>query len=106
MWRAARTVRTPSSPTTAAATGIAPSAGRRRKAVARRTRGRAIAGAYFHVVFTLPEPIAAVAYQNKAVIYDLLFKAAAEATLTIAADPKHLGARISVAAVLHTWGWP
>jgi Putative transposase/Transposase zinc-binding domain len=59
---------------------------------------------YFHVVFTLPEPIAAVAYQNKAVIYDLLFKAAAEATLTIAADPKHLGARIGITAVLHTWG--
>ena len=59
---------------------------------------------YFHVVFTLPEPIAAVAYQNKAVIYDLLFKAAAEATLTVAADPKHLGARIGITAVLHTWG--
>jgi hypothetical protein len=59
---------------------------------------------YFHVVFTLPEPIAAVAYQNKAVIYDLLFKAAAEATLTIAADPKHLGARIGITAILHTWG--
>ena len=59
---------------------------------------------YFHVVFTLPAPIAAIAYQNKAVIYDLLFKAAAEATLTIAADPKHLGARIAITAVLHTWG--
>jgi len=47
---------------------------------------------YFHLVFTLPGPIADIAYQNKAVIYDLLFKAAAEATLTIAADPKHLGA--------------
>ena len=67
--------------------------GRRRKAVAGRTRGQAAAGALLGVVFTLPEPIAAVAYQNKAVIYDLLFKAAAEATLTIAADPKHLGAR-------------
>jgi hypothetical protein len=59
---------------------------------------------YFHVVFTLPSPIADIAYQNKAVIYDLLFKAAAEATLTIAADPKHLGARIGLTAVLHTWG--
>jgi hypothetical protein len=49
---------------------------------------------YFHVVFTLPGPIADIACQNKAVIYDLLFKAAAEATLTIASDPKHLGARI------------
>ena len=59
---------------------------------------------YFHVVFTLPGPIADIAYQNKAVIYDLLFKAAAETTLTIAADPKHLGARIGITAVLHTWG--
>src|SRR6059036_3787207 len=59
---------------------------------------------YFHVVFTLPGPAADIAYQNKAVIYDLLFKAAAEATLTIAADPKHLGANIGITAVLHTWG--
>ncbi len=59
---------------------------------------------YFHVVFTLPGPIADIAYQNKAVIYDLLFKAAAEATLTIAADPKHLGASIGITAVLHSWG--
>ena len=59
---------------------------------------------YFHVVFTLPAPVADTAYQNKAVIYDLLFKAAADTTLTIAADPKHLGARIGITAVLHTWG--
>ena len=59
---------------------------------------------YFHVVFTLPAAIADIAYQNKAVIYDLLFKAAAETMLTIAADPKHLGARIGLTAVLHTWG--
>jgi hypothetical protein len=59
---------------------------------------------YFHVVFTLPAAIADLAYPNKAVIYDLLFKAAAETTLTIAADPKHLGARIGFTAVLHTWG--
>jgi Transposase zinc-binding domain/Putative transposase len=59
---------------------------------------------YFHVVFTLPGPIADIAYQNKAVIYDLLFKAATDATLTIAADPKRLGARIGISAVLHTWG--
>jgi Putative transposase len=57
---------------------------------------------YFHVVFTLPSAIGDVAYQNKAVIYDLLFKAAAETMLTIAADPKHLGARIGITAVLHT----
>ena len=59
---------------------------------------------YYHVVFTLPAPIADIAYQNKAVIYDILFKAAAETLLTIAADPKHLGARIGLTAVLHTWG--
>jgi hypothetical protein len=59
---------------------------------------------YFHIVFTLPAPIGDIAYQNKAVIYDLLFRAAAETMLTIAADPKHLGARIAITAVLHTWG--
>jgi len=59
---------------------------------------------YFHVVFTLPASIADIAYHNKAVIYDLLFTASAETLLTIAADPKHLGARIGVTAVLHTWG--
>ena len=59
---------------------------------------------YYHVVFTLPAPIGDIAYQNKAVIYDLLFKASAETLITIAADPKHLGARIGVTSVLHTWG--
>jgi Putative transposase/Transposase zinc-binding domain len=59
---------------------------------------------YFHVVFTLPAPIADIAYQNKAVVYDLLLKTAAETLITIAADPKHLGARIGLTAVLHTWG--
>src|SRR5437899_5137746 len=59
---------------------------------------------YFHVVFTLPEEIAALAYQNKEVIYGLLFRAAAETLRTIAADPKHLGAEIGFLAVLHTWG--
>jgi len=59
---------------------------------------------YFHLVFTLPTEIADIAYQNKAVVYDLLFKASSEALLTIAADPKHLGARIGLTAVLHTWG--
>ena len=59
---------------------------------------------YFHVVYTLPGAIADIAYQNKAVIYDILFKASAEATITIAADPKHLGARIGMTSVLHTWG--
>jgi hypothetical protein len=60
--------------------------------------------AYYHVVFTLPAPIADIAYHNKAEIYAILFKAAAETLLTIAADPKHLGARIGFIAVLHTWG--
>ena len=59
---------------------------------------------YFHVVFSLPAQIADIAYQNKAVIYDLLFKASSQATLTIAADPKHLGAHIGILSVLHTWG--
>jgi hypothetical protein len=60
--------------------------------------------AYFHVVFTLPAAIAAIAYQNKAAIYDILFTASAETMIAIAADPKHLGARIGITAVLHTWG--
>ncbi len=59
---------------------------------------------YFHVVFTLPEQLAALALQNKRVIYNLLFRAAAETLRTIAADPKHLGAEIGFLAVLHTWG--
>ena len=63
-----------------------------------------LSGEYYHVVFTLPAPIADIAYQNKAVIYNILFQAAAETLLIIAADPKHLGARIGVTMVLHTWG--
>jgi Putative transposase/Transposase zinc-binding domain len=59
---------------------------------------------YYHVVFTLPAPIADIAYQNKAVLYDLLFKVSAETMLTIAANPKHLGGRIGITSVLHTWG--
>jgi hypothetical protein len=59
---------------------------------------------YYHVVFTLPVPIGQIAYTNKAVVYGLLFQAAAETLLTIAADPKHLGARIGLTMVLHTWG--
>ena len=60
--------------------------------------------AYFHVVFTVPGAIGDIAYQNKALVYNLLFKAAAETLLTIGADPKHLGARLGLVAVLHTWG--
>jgi hypothetical protein len=59
---------------------------------------------YYHVVFTLPAPIADIAYQNKAVVYGLLFDVAAETLLRIAADPKHLGASIGATLVLHTWG--
>jgi Putative transposase/Transposase zinc-binding domain len=59
---------------------------------------------YFHVVFTLPARIAAIAYQNKAVVYDLLFKASSQTMLTIAADPKRLGVKIGFTSVLHSWG--
>jgi len=59
---------------------------------------------YFHVVFTLPAEISPIAYQNKAVVYDLLLRTAAETLLTIAADPKYLGARIGATTVLHSWG--
>ena len=59
---------------------------------------------YFHVVFTVPQEIAAIAYQNKRVVYNILFRSTAETLTTIAADPKHLGAQIGFFAVLHTWG--
>jgi hypothetical protein len=59
---------------------------------------------YYHVVFTLPAAIADIAYQNKAVIYDLLLKVSAQTMITIAADPKRLGAKVGITSVLHTWG--
>ncbi|MCB1510398.1 MAG: IS91 family transposase [Hyphomicrobiaceae bacterium] len=59
---------------------------------------------YFHVVFSLPAEIAEIAYQNKGLVYDLLFKVSADVMMTIAADPQHLGARIAITSVLHTWG--
>ena len=59
---------------------------------------------YFHVVFTVPAQVAEIAFQNKAAVYAILFKAASEALRVAAADPKHLGAEIGVVAVLHTWG--
>ncbi|TIT81498.1 MAG: transposase, partial [Mesorhizobium sp.] len=59
---------------------------------------------YFHVVFTVPDEIAAIAFQNPATVYDILFRATAETLRTIAADPQHLGAQIGFFAVLHTWG--
>ena len=105
MSRAAMTAPTWRSPTTPAATAIAPSVRARRpwrgSPTARPTCCRS---PDYHVVFTLPAAIGAIAYQNKAVVYDILFKTAAETLLTIAADPKHLGARIGLTSVLHTWG--
>ena len=59
---------------------------------------------YYHIVFTLPTAVADIAYQNKATVYDLLFKASSETLITIAADPRHLGARVGAISVLHTWG--
>ena len=59
---------------------------------------------YFHVVFTLPAPAGQIAFQNKAVVYAILFRTAAEALTTIGADPRHLGAQLGITAVLHTWG--
>ena len=59
---------------------------------------------YFHVVFTLPAKIAQIAYWNKKAVYDLLFRASAETVLTLATDPRRLGARLGMTAVLHTWG--
>ena len=59
---------------------------------------------YYHVVFTLPAQISDIAYQNKRTIYNILFSAAAKTLQIIGADPKHLGARVGVTAVLHTWG--
>ena len=59
---------------------------------------------YYHLVFTLPAAVADIAYHNKATVYDLLFKASSEALMTIATDPKHLGARVGTISVLHTWG--
>src|SRR6202047_4501425 len=107
MSRAARAARTRSSRTTAAATGIARSARARRRGSGWKSgengyyRRHTSTYANRH---TLPCPNADIAYQNKAVIYDILFKASAETMITIAADPKHLGARIGITSVLHTWG--
>ena len=79
--------------------------GQRRPALARElSQADLLPVEYYHVVFTLPAPISAIAYYNKAVIYDLLFDVAAETLRTIAADPRHLGAQIGVTLVLHTWG--
>ena len=104
MSSAARIAATAASLTTRVATAIAPSArGAARDWLAAREADLLPVG-YFHLVFTLPAEIAPIAYQNKAVVYDLLFRTAAETLLTIAAHPKHLGARIGATAVLHSWG--
>ena len=107
MSRAARTrsALTPSSPTTAAATGIAPSVRALRHASGWPSARPSCCRCRTFMWCTRCRPRSRdIAYQNKAVIYDLLFKASAETTLTIAADPKHLGARIGFISVLHTWG--
>ena len=104
MSRVARSARTRSSPITAAVTALPKCQGAAAKEWLAAREAELLPVPYFHVVYTLPGAIRDIAYQNKAVIYDLLFKAAAEATLTIAADPKRLGARIAITAVLHSWG--
>ena len=99
--------RTARSRTIVAATGTARSARARRQRTGwRRARPMWLCCRcrIIHVVFTLPAAVADIAYQNKAVIYDLLFKASAETLITIAADPRHFGARIGITSVLHTWG--
>jgi hypothetical protein len=113
MSSAARTAATAASPTTRAATAPPPSRG---AGYCPKCQGAAaqdwlaareadlLPVGYFHLVFTLPAEIAPIAYQNKAVAYDLLFRAAAETLLTIAADLKHLGACLGATAVLHSWG--
>ena len=93
------------SPTTPAATDTARSARRApRKRWLEARQADLLPVEYYHVVFTLPAPISAIAYTNKEIIYGLLFDIAAETLRTIAADPKHLGARIGTTLVLHTWG--
>src|SRR5215813_5724324 len=105
MSSAARIAATAASPTTHVATAIAQSVRARWPRIGwRPARPDLLPVGYFHVVFTLPAEIAPIAYQNKAVVYDLLLRTAAETLLTIAADPKHLGARIGATAVLHSWG--
>ena len=95
--RAATSAPTPPSPTTPAATGIVRSARALRRRIGSRIgEAELLPVPYYHVVFTLPARSRSIAFQNKAVVYDLLFKASAETLLTIAADPKHLGARIGL----------
>ena len=90
--------------TTRVVTGTVPSARVVRAQRKRGTPGRSAPVEYYHVVFTLPAPVSEIAYTNKSVIYSLLFRTAAETLQMIAADPRHLGARIGLTLVLHTWG--
>jgi len=78
--------------------------GRRSSHMAGRARSRSAAGRLLSCRVHAPTEVADIAWQNKAIVYDLLFRTAAETMMTIAADPKHLGARIGITAVLHTWG--
>src|SRR4029077_19914602 len=105
MSRAPRIARTNASPTIPAATVTARSVRARRRGNGSPSARRGFCWfPTYHVVFTWPASIGAIAFQNKAALYDLLFRSAAETLITIAADPKHLGARIGLTAVLHTWG--
>src|SRR5215831_8988429 len=106
MSNAARTARTCASATIPAATGTAPSARLWRPRSGWPTARPNSCPCPISMSSTLRGPIAEIAYQNKAVVYDLLLKIAAKTLITIAADPKHLGARIGLTAVLHTWGSP
>ena len=93
------------SPTTRAAIGIARSVREPRESIGWRIdEAELLPVPYFHVVFTLPPPVAAIAFQNKAVVYAILFKSAVEAMTTLAANPRRLGAKIGGLAILHTWG--
>src|SRR5215831_1080243 len=94
----------PRSPTTPAATGIAPCQGAASRRWLAERETELLPVPYFHAVYTLPSELRDIAYQNKRAVYNLLMKAAAETTLSIAGDPKRLGVRIGVTAVLHTWG--
>ncbi len=91
-------------PPTRAATGIARSEGQARAEWLAARQAELLPVPHFHVVFTLPAPVAEIAFPNKATVYAILFRTAAETLRTIAADPKHLGAEIGLVAVLHTWG--
>jgi hypothetical protein len=91
-------------PTTRVATAIARNVRDRRAAWLAERQAELLPVPYFHVVFTLPARAAEIAFQNKAAVYAILFRAAAETLSRIAADPKHLGAEICFIGMLHTWG--